>query len=176
MEHRALAALMVRLVGLWELVVAAGSIPAAIVPFFESAYVQKAGLAVVLGSAFSLFGVPFIVGLFLIYFPNTVVTRVLRIESVEPQRRDDALFLERVAVAALGLWFAVQAVIDEVYHLSKWYLYRRMIEDSYSSAAGPSIGPQEFAGFVAATVQLALGLSLLLGARGLVNAFERLRR
>jgi hypothetical protein len=176
MEHRALAALMVRLVGLWELVVAVGSIPASILPFFEPAYLQKAGLAVALASAFSMFGVPFILGLLLIYFPKTVVTRVLRIEGIEPQDGGEARFLERVAVSALGLWFAVQAVIDQVYHLSKWHLYRRMMVDSYSGAAGPSIGPQEYAGIIAATIQLALGLWLLLGARGLVNALERLRR
>ena len=175
MEHRALAALMVRLVGLWELVVAAGSVPASILPFFEPGYVQKAGLAAIIGSGFSMFGIPLILGLLLIYFPNTVVTRVLRIEGIEPQGSKDTSLLERVAVSALGLWFAVQAVLDGIYNFSKWHLYRRMIED-YSSPAGPSIGPQEFAGFMAAGIQLAVGLWLLLGTRGLVNALERLRR
>lgn len=176
MEHRALAALMVRLVGLWELVVAIGSVPGAIVPFFNPDYMQKAGAAVVIASAFSAVGIPLILGLFLIYFPSTVSARVLRIEGIEPQSTKDVSLLERVAVAALGLWFAVQAVLDGAYSFSKWYLYRKMIEDQYASANAPSIGPQDFAGLIAAGLQLALGLWLLLGARGLANAFERLRR
>jgi hypothetical protein len=118
---------------------------------------------------------PFAVGLALIYFPSTIATQVLRIEGIEPKSPNDSTLLERVAVSVMGLWFTLQAVLDGVHIFSRWNLYRRFIENQYPGASGPSIGPGEFAGFITAALQLILGLWLLLGSRGLANAFARLR-
>jgi hypothetical protein len=101
---------------------------------------------------------PFAVGLALIYFPSTIATQVLRIEGIEPKSPNDSTLLERVAVSVMELWFT-----------------QRFIENQYPGASGPSIGPGEFAGFITAALQLILGLWLLLGSRGLANAFARLR-
>jgi hypothetical protein len=175
MEHRALAALMVRLVGLWELVVAVNAVPTAIGPLFNPEYVQKAGLWVLVGVALFSVALPLALGLMLIYFPSTVATQVLRVDGIEPKTASDTTLLERVAFSAMGLWFTANAVIDGVHVFSRWHLYRRIIEDQYPGASGPAIGPNEFAGFITAAVQLVLGLWLLLGSRGLANAFARLR-
>ena len=166
---------MVRLVGLWELIVAVNGIASAIGPFFNPEYVQKAGLWTLVGVALFSVALPLAVGLALIYFPSTVATRVLRVEGIEPKSPNDSSMLERVAVSVMGLWFTVQAVMDAVHVFSRWHLYRRIIEDQYPGAAGPAIGPNEFAGLITAALQLLLGLWLLLGSRGLVNALSRLR-
>jgi hypothetical protein len=177
MEHRALAALMVRLVGLWELVVAANALPNAIGPFFNPAYVEKAGLFVLIGAALFAVVLPFAFGLLLIYFPSTVASRVLRVEGIEPKNAGDVTSLERVAVSLIGLWLTVDAVTDAIHGFSRWHLYRRFfIEGQYGAVSGPSIGPNEFATLITALIQLAIGLWLLLGSQGFVNALERLRR
>jgi len=175
MEHKALAALMVRLVGLWELVVAVNGIPSAIGPFFNPQYVEKAGLWLLTGVALFSVALPLAVGLILIYFPSAVATHVLRIQGVEPKDAADATLLERVAVSAMGLWFTVNAVFDGVHALATSHIYRRFMEEQYPHATGPAMGPGEFAGFIVAVLQLALGLWLLLGSRGLANVFARLR-
>ena len=176
MEHKALAALMVRLVGLWELIVAMNGVPKAIGPFFNPEYVQKAGPWVLTGVALFSVALPLALGLMLIYFPNTVATHVLRVEGIEPKSASDTTFLERVAVSAMGLWFTIDALIDAVHAFSRWHLYRRFIEAEYLGASRPAIGPNEFADLITAALQLSVGLWLLLGSRGLVNVFARLRR
>lgn len=95
MEHKALAALIIRLAGLWQIVVAANALPQAIGPLFNAEYARTAGYG----------------------------------------------------------WLALK----------------------FPGATGPAIGPQEFAGLVSAGLQLAFGIWLLLGSRGLVNALARLR-
>ena len=175
MEHKALAALMVRLVGLWELVVAVNALPNAIGPFFNPQYVQKAGVFVLIGSAFFSVALPFAIGLLLIYFPRSIASGALRMEGLE-LGGDEASRLERVGVSLMGLWLTVDAVTDGIYSLSRWHLYRRVVDEQYAGATGPAIGPSEFAGLITAVLQLILGLWLLLGTRGLVSALERLRR
>ncbi len=165
---------MVRMVGLWELVVAVNAIPGAIGPFFNPEYVAKAGVWLLIAAALFSIGIPLLLGLALIYFPGTVSTTVLRIEPAAEESKERPL-LERVAIAALGLWFAVQALLDGVHVFSRWHLYRRFVEDQYPGATGPVIGPQEFAGLITAVLQFAIGLWLLLGSRGLANALSRLR-
>jgi hypothetical protein len=174
MGHPALASLMVRMVGLWELVVAVNAIPGAIGPFFNPEYIAKAGVWLLIAAALFSIGIPLLLGLALIYFPGRVSTTVLRIEPAAEEPKERPL-LERVAIAALGLWFAVQALLDGVHVFSRWHLYRRFVEDQYPGAAGPAIGPQEFAGLITAVLQFAIGLWLLLGNRGLANALSRLR-
>jgi hypothetical protein len=176
MEHKALAALMVRLVGLWELVVAVNGLPNAIGAFSNPEYMHKAGLWVLIGVALFSVALPFAVGLLLIYFPGTVATSVLRVEGIEPKSASDTTVLERVAVSAMGLWFTVNAVMDGVHVFSRWHLYRRFVEDQYPGATGPAIGPNEFAGLITAALQLLIGLWLVLGTRGLTNVLTRLRR
>jgi len=176
MEHRAFAALIVRLLGFWQLVVALNAIPSALAYFTDPDFARKIGLGMlVLGASVQVF-IPLFLGWLLINFPMTVASKVLRIEGVEPANSVEATLLERVAVSALGMWFAIQAVIDAVYSFSKWRLYLRFFESTYPAATGPAMGSSEFAGLITAAVQLALGLWLLLGSRGLVNFIGRLRR
>lgn len=168
---------MVRMVGLWELVVAMNAVPSAVGPFFNPEYVAKAGLAALLAAGLFSVGIPLLMGLGLTCFPAAVTTKVLRIQSPAAPGSKDTLLLERVAFAALGLWFSVQAVLDGVHMFSNTYLYRRFVEDQrYPGIAGPAISPQEFAGLITDVLQLAIGLWLLLGNRGLTNALARLRR
>lgn len=96
-------------------------------------------------------------------------------DCIQPENSSEAFLLERVLISLLGLWFAIQAVLDGLSIFSRWHLYRRFVEDQYPGATGPAIAPQEFAGLITAAVQLAFGLWLVLGSRGIVNAVARLR-
>jgi len=166
---------MVRMVGLWELVVAMNAIPGAIGPFFNPEYIAKAGFGMLVAAGLFSVGIPLLLGIALIYFPGAVTTGVLRIQPPAAPESNDTHLLERVAIAALGLWFAVQGVLDGVHAFSRWHLYRRFVEEQYPGATGPAIGTQEFAGLITAVLQLVVGLWLLLGSRGLANALARLR-
>jgi hypothetical protein len=175
MEHKALAALIIRLAGLWQIVVAANALPQAIAPLFNADYARTAGYGWLALNAVLTIAVPLAIGLFLVYFPRTVAGSMLREEGVEPRDASEATRLEQVLVALLGLWFTFQALLDAAYHVSRWHLYERFAERQFPGATGPAIGPQEFAGLVTAGLQLAFGIWLLLGSRGLVNALARLR-
>ena len=175
MEHKAFAALLVRVLGLWQLAVAINAIPLALGPFFNPEYSGRAGAWLLVGNALFAVALPFAVGLALIYFPKTIATQALRVEGIEPTSATQATLLERVAVSTLGLWLTVQSVLDAAHLFSKWKLYQRLVDSQFPGANEPLIGPNEFAGYITAALQLGLGLWLLLGARGLANAFARLR-
>ena len=175
MEHRAIASLMIRMAGLWELVAAVNAIPSAVAPFFNPEYVSKAGMGMLLAAGSFSVVTPLLIGFALIYLPGMVTTHVLRIAPLTVEEPRDPSLLERVAIATLGLWFAIQAVLDGVHAFSRWHLYQRFVEQRYPGAIGPAIAPQDFAGLITAVLQLAIGLWLLLGNRGLANAFARLR-
>ncbi|HUL93452.1 MAG TPA: hypothetical protein VLV56_13995 [Burkholderiales bacterium] len=168
---------MVRMVGLWELVVAMNAVPSAIDPFFNPEFVAKSGLGMLLAAGLFSVGIPLLVGLGFIYFPGAITRDVLRIQSPTAPDSNAASLLERVSFTTLGVWFAVQGVLDGVHTFSRTYLYRRFVEDQrYPGIGGPVLSPLEFAGLVTAVLQLVIGLWLLLGNRGLANALARLRR
>jgi hypothetical protein len=119
--------------------------------------------------------IPLIVGLILIYLPGTITSRVLKIEGLESGSESNVVPLQRVAFGAIGLWLTVYAVLDAIYVYVKTRIYFRLLEDMPAYARPPSLSPEDFASLVAAALQLALGLWLLLGNRGIANVIARLR-
>jgi hypothetical protein len=111
MEHRALGNLIVRMAGLFEIVVAMNATPGAIGVFYDPGYAQKIGVAMLWANALFAVGIPLLLGLVLTYLPTFVSTHVLRVEGIEPQNEADSSRLERVAVSVMGLWFVVDAVL-----------------------------------------------------------------
>jgi len=161
--------------GLIEIVVAMNAVPTALGYFLNPEYVRTAGTGWLYLNAFLVIGIPLVLGLFLVYFPSTVTSRVLRVESIAPRDSSESLYLQRVAFSALGLWFTVDATLNAVHLFSRWHLFQAMFEGRPSGATLSAIGPQAFADLITAVLQLAFGLGLILGNRGLANVLARLR-
>jgi hypothetical protein len=83
--------------------------------------------------------------------------------------------LERIAIGVFGLWLTVEAILDGMHVLARWQFYRQYFEGQFPAATGPAITPRDFADLVISVLQLAIGLWLLLGSRGVANALARLR-
>lgn len=175
MEHRALANLFIRMAGLFLVILGVTAIPRAVSPFFGPVYGEKIEPSLLVVVALLNVGIPLLTGMFLIYFPSVATTKVLRIENVEPQNPAESSLLEGVAFSLLGLWFSVTAITDGVRALSTWHLYRVFVEGQHFGDIGPPIRVQEFTYLTTAAIQLAIGLWLLFGNRGLARALARLR-
>lgn len=175
MEHRALAALIIRIAGLIVIVSAITYTAKSFGPFFVADTGQKLSAALVLVSVLISLVIPVVLGLLLVYFPSALTTRVLKIEGLETGSESDTKAIERVAFAAIGLWLTLYAVIDAVYFFAKAHLFFRFFEDMRAYAKPPLISAEDFGGLVSSAVQLLMGLWLLIGNRGLANVLARLR-
>jgi len=175
MDHRALAALIIRVAGLLIVVSAITTYATySFAPFFLGDTTQK--VEILLTSAFVSVVIPVALGLVLVYFPGTITTRVLRIEGLESGSESDVKALQRVAFAAIGLWLTLYAVIDAVSIYSKVRLYHRFFADMPTYSRPPAWSSDDFGGLVASGLQLIIGLCLLIGNRGIVNVLTRLQK
>ena len=178
MEHRALAALVLRFTGLVVLVTtitnATGQllvyfVPDPTVPDVGSARVVLVVLLVV---------VPVAIALLLIYFPSAVLTRVLRVPGLKGPFESDILPLQRVAFAALGLWFVLDGITDAAYVAAqnRWFFrvdeaVRLLLEPGYE----PPLSAHEFSMYVVGALRVVLGLALLVGSGALARLLAKLR-
>ena len=179
MEHRALAALVLRLTGLVVLVITITNVATNFVAYFyPSPTRDDVGVGLIALSIVISVLVPLLIALALIYFPSTVLTKVLRVPGLEGLADSDILPLQRVAFAAIGLWFMLDGITDAVYVASqtRWYF---SIDEALRSLPSPGFKPalsaHEFAAYVVAAIRVILGLALLLGNRALANLLARLR-
>jgi hypothetical protein len=175
MEHRALAALIIRITGMLIIFWAISDAGKAFGPIFYQDSIQKIGIGLLLLSIVFSFVVPLAAGLLLVYFPGLVTTRILRIPGIEGLRESDLPNYERVAFAAIGLWWTLDAVLDGLYVYAKSRIYLRIIEDYPVHTRPPAVTPDDFASYVVSGLQLAIGLWLLLGNRGLAGVLHRIR-
>ncbi|TMH37945.1 MAG: hypothetical protein E6H56_16605 [Betaproteobacteria bacterium] len=175
MDHRALAALIIRVAGLLVIVSAITYATKSFGPFFVADTVQKVGVELLLASAFVSVVIPIALGLVLVYFPGMITTRVLRIEGLESGSESDTKALQRVAFTTIGLWLTLYAVIDAVYFYSRARLYFRFFQDMPAYSKLPPLSPDDFGGLLASGLQLIIGLWLLIGNRAIVNVLTRLR-
>jgi hypothetical protein len=176
MDHKALAVLIIRIAGLLVIVSAITYAARSFGPLFVTADTeQKVGVEVLLAAALVSVVIPVALGVVLVYFPGTVTTRVLRIEGLESGNEGDVRALQRVAFAAIGLWLTLYAVIDAVYFYSKAELYLRFLAGMHASSKAPLLSSDDFGGLVSSGIQLIIGVWLLIGNRGIVNALSRLQ-
>lgn len=179
MEHRALAALIIRLTGLVVLVLTITGAARSFVDFFyPSPMLKDVGIGF-MALSMGISGLfPLAVGLFLIYFPGMVLTGVLRIPGLEAGSDANIAPLQRVAFSALGMLFMINAIIHAVHAMAKydWYFYWMQEMHSLNGpAVHPAMSPEQFSGYVAAGVEFLLGLALLTGSKGIANALTRMR-
>ena len=77
---------------------------------------------------------------------------------------------QALAFSVVGLWQAVLGFLDLFYFAMRWLIGRRLMEEN-----GAECPADEVATVLAAGLQLAIGLGLMLGGRGLVALLRRWR-
>jgi hypothetical protein len=96
-------------------------------------------------------------------FPLTVARKLLPRSALDqpislpPHER-----IEQAGFCLLGLWLLTQAIPSLVFESFVFYLYTR-------PGAGLGLRPQEYAALARALVELAVGVWLLFGAKGLIG-------
>lgn len=175
MEHRALAALIIRITGMLVIFWAISDAGKAFAPMFHQDSVQRVGIGLLLLSIFVSLVIPILLGLWLVYFPGTITTKILRIPGIESPQHSDLPSYERVAFAAIGLWWTLDAILDGLYVYARSRIYLRIIEDYPVYAKAPAITPDDFASYIVSGLQFLVGLWLLLGNRGLASILSRIR-
>ena len=176
MEHRALVALILRIAGLLIIVTTVTGAVRGFGPWlFPLNTTDNGGIPLLLLSLFVGVVIPVTIGIGLIYFPSTVASRVLKIEGLELNVDNSTAPFQRVAFAAIGLWFTVHALVDATYVYAKIRLYFYLLKDVSSAPMLPEIAAGDFAALIATGLKLIIGIWLLIGNRGLVNMLERLR-
>lgn len=109
-----------------------------------------------------------IFGLWLFWFPGTIINQVIRIKGEEFEGELTGLRILEVGFALLGAYFAVAGSYACVYVLAraKWF-YR--FTDPFAGAPGPGFSPDDFATIVASAIQILLGVGLWFGRRRLAR-------
>ena len=156
MDLRTLTKLVLKLLGLYFLMVAVGqavslvALPSVEWFFFFNVFLYGA------------------MGVACFWFPGAIINRVLRIEGAELEGVLTAEKLFGVGVALMGLYFAFSGAIAVVFSLagSRWFY---LFTDTFGGAKGPDIGPEQFAGLVTYSLQVALGIGLWLGWRSVAR-------
>ena len=179
MEHRTLAALIIRLTGLVVLVMTITSAARSFVDFFyPSPMLKDLGIGYMATSIVISGLLPLAIALFLIYFPGMTVNGVLRIQGLETGSDTNVAPLQRVAFSALGMLFMINSILQAVHAMAKydWYFYWMHETQSHNSpAAHLPISPEQFSSYISAGLEFLLGLGLLIGSKGIANALSRLR-
>lgn len=83
----------------------------------------------------------------------------------------DATDWQRIGFSAVGAWFAISGLVSLVQLGGSW-IYMQSVRDDYPDT---DVRLQLLPDLFASVTQLATGVALLLGARGLVLLLERMR-
>lgn len=156
MDLRTLTKLVLKLLGLYFLVVALGqAVSLVVLPTVEWFIFFNVALYAVMGGA-------------CFWFPGAIINRVLRIDGAELEGTVTAERLFGVGVALMGLYFAFSAATALVFTLAgaRWFY---AFTDAFGGARGPDIGPEQFASLITYSLQLALGIGLWFGWRTVVR-------
>jgi hypothetical protein len=105
------------------------------------------------------------------FFPSTIAANLLRSEQPahEPAPTRPLVEWQALGVICIGLWALAQAIPDSIY----WLTYYAMLSSSDLSIR--DLDPEQKATALSTVAQLAIGLWLVLGAKGLAAAIFRIR-
>lgn len=117
---------------------------------------------------------PLLLGLALFYFPSIVTNRI-----VAPGTDADTTLttdvLRATAFSAIGIYFVCSALFDAGYWIAKLHIYYSIIDKQHWFGPPPALMPDDFAGVASTSIQFAIGLLLLFGARSLANFVGKLK-
>jgi hypothetical protein len=117
-----------------------------------------------------MIALPLLLAAFLWFFPLTIARKLLPVlheprPALSAARQD----VEETVVFVLGLWVLAIAAPDIVY----WFILLFRIQNT--EAASVPLLPDQVAAIWATVAQIAIGVWLVFGARGLLGALRRLR-
>lgn len=165
MRNEQIVGLAIRLFAIFLFILALRQATGLIWYFVDSVTV-RAGLGFALVSTLA----PAAVALFLWLLPLTIATKLIpRLKTDEPRSALTATDIASVAFPILGLWVLTFAIPDTFY----WITFTFILKNSdYGS---PELTPENIGNIVATVVELLIGFWLLLGSKGLLGLFQRLR-
>lgn len=113
---------------------------------------------------------PVVIAFLLWRFPLSVASALIpKATNREKPKPLSEPEIQVVAFSILGLWLLASAIPDVFY----WVIYAYRMETV--GFRNVELTPQNIAGIVSTTVELVLGLWLLLGSKGIVGIVRRLR-
>lgn len=175
MDYKNLTSLLIRLAGFFILVNAITNMPAYFT-YALSAKDDNAPLWVIIFGAVLPIAIPTLVGLALIYFPRTISNKLVYDTDDVKTLVDAAPQLESIAISILGVYLLFRAVSDAVYHLSRLFIYYKVISSDISYRGIPSVLPQDFGYLIATGIEFLLAFWLILGSKGIAMKLKLSKR
>lgn len=110
-----------------------------------------------------------LLGLGLLYFPQTISNQLVYDGEELSSINEAATTIKAIAVSILGLYLLVHAVSDAVYHIARLFLYQRMIHADPIYRGMPVILPKDFGYLAATAAEFFMALWLLRKARSIAS-------
>ena len=167
MDTKSIAAIIIRIVGLVMIVISVLQIPAYF-PLTHRGYDFSVGEA--LATGLLALGPLALAGLLFWFFPGTITNRIVSGARAPDSSATDFRPLQLVALTVLGIYLLASGLIGVVRDVVLVIVMHRQ-------SSGTELIPASIVAHIAATVaQLLIGAGLCIGARGISNMVERLRR
>ena len=114
-----------------------------------------------------------LVALSIFMFPRSVGNKLVQGAplSRQPQLLDN---LQYVALRLIGFFYLYRCVVDLVFYLARVYVRSSQYMDTGSPVPG-AWSPDDIAGIASTGVEILLAFWLILGARGIIGIFDRIR-
>ena len=164
MDSRPLMVLITKTAGLILMIYTLALFPAQLGTFF---LLPERSLGQFLGFVLLPVAIPLITGLALFTFPATTVRSIAGVEALE--RNGTEALLQSVVFGGIGLYVAIDGILDVVY----FGALRVLTRDAYDMAAFAE--PTARAELIASVVSIIVGVVLLFRARGLAGLLRRIR-
>jgi hypothetical protein len=143
MDLRSITKVLLKLVGLYFLVMVITAIPNILIAQRQD--MMSAG-------GYISFGVWGIAGIAFLVFPGVIIDRVIRIQALDSGTGPNSGNLLVVGVRLLGCYYALGALYGLVYHWA--------INHVFNGSISPDMRPDESAAFLASIIQVVVGLLL----------------
>lgn len=173
MDHKALSALLIKLAGAFIIINALTDFPRYFANVVSLGGNDLPLWILLAGGALPLL-VPLLAGVGMFMFPGMITNRLIHTPAEQESLVQATPRLEAAAFSVLGGYLVFRAIADAAYLFSKFKLYEKVILQD-PIYVGPNILPDEFASFVTTGIEFLMGVSLLLGAKGLVRLKDRIR-
>ena len=162
-DFRGLSRLLLRIAGAVIVVWAVAQLPTKIIfvaTFREIGLELWAQIALIVSAS----ALPILLGAALLGFPGVIINRLIAGEPTGTTLPEALAKIEGVALGVLGMYLAVQALIDAVYLWGKLEVYWLLVDKNRSDAYMPKMLPDDVGTIAATALEFLLGVALMLGA------------
>jgi hypothetical protein len=166
-DIRSIGAIILKVGGLLLIAFGVGNLPA----FFSPLSVgSNWSLAQSVGAASVTLGPIIVLGVLFWFFPGAIVNKIVSETPVPARSEMDLRPVELVAISLVGVYLIARSVVE----LS--YLVVYVVATNLQQSEHAFIGATIFSKAVAIAVELAVGLVICVGAKGIVRLLERARQ